>query len=76
MTAYEIRDTVLNSATLEGQARTYAVSQESETKEYIIGKKSSFLLQAMPLLAVETPWEILDNSILEIAATPAYRLKA
>jgi hypothetical protein len=66
MTTHEIRDTVLSSATLEGRARSYAQEEEYEALEYVIHERPAFLLQAVPLLSLESPWEVLVNPIEKI----------
>lgn len=64
MTTHEIRDAVLSSATSEGRARSYALAQEADAVEYTVREKPSFLLQAMPLLPLESPWDVLKESII------------
>jgi hypothetical protein len=66
MTTHEVRDTVLSSATSEGQARNYALQEEYEALEYLIGDKPAFLLQAVPLLSLETSWDVLAEPIEKI----------
>jgi hypothetical protein len=66
MTTHEIRDAVLSSATSEGRARSYALSQEAEALEYIIQNRPSFLLQAMPLLPLESPWDVLKDAVIKL----------
>lgn len=63
MSTHEIRDTVLSSATTEGRARAYAQEEEVEALEYIIGEGPAFLLQAIPLLSLESPWDVLSRPI-------------
>jgi hypothetical protein len=66
MTTHEIRDTVLNSITTEDRARNYAIAEENEALEYIIDMKPAFLLQAMPLLPLVSPWDVLSEAIERI----------
>jgi hypothetical protein len=66
MTTHEIRDTVLSSATLESRARMYAQEEEIESLEYVIGENPAFLIQAVPLLSLEFPCNVLDKSIENI----------
>ena len=66
MSTYEIRDVVLSSATNEGRARAYAQEEEIEALEYI-EERPAFLIQAVPLLTLESPWAVLDKPIEEIA---------
>jgi len=47
------------------KAMDYA-RQEAEAQRDIIGKKPSFLLQAVPIESLETPWCVLDSAIKEI----------
>jgi predicted HTH transcriptional regulator len=47
MTAHEIRDTVLSSATSEGRARSYAETQQFETSEYLIKTEPGFLIKKL-----------------------------
>ena len=66
MATHEIRDAVLNSATTEGQARYYADQEEMEASEYIIKEKPAFLLQAVPILSLSEPWDVLGEPIVRI----------
>lgn len=61
MTTHEIRDTVLNTATSEGRANAYAINEEEDALEYIIGKRPAFLLQAIPLMPIIEPWDVLSE---------------
>jgi hypothetical protein len=63
MTTHEIQDTVLSSATSEGRARFYADIHQTETLEYLIGTKPSFLIQAVPLMTPSEKWEVLEDLI-------------
>lgn len=49
-----------------GKARDYAREQEREVRKDIIGKKPSFLLQAVPIEPLHTPWSVLDPPIKDI----------
>lgn len=66
MSTHEIRDTVLGSATTEARARAYAQEEEIESLEYTIGEQPAFLLQAVPLLSLESPWDVLSRPIENI----------
>jgi len=66
MTTHEIRDTVLSSATTEARARNYAQEEEIDAIEYIIRERPAFLLQAVPLLSLEEPWDVLTDPIEKI----------
>jgi hypothetical protein len=66
MTTHEIRDAVLASATSEARALSYAQEQETEALEYLILDHPGFLLQAMPLLRLETLWDTSDPSISSV----------
>ena len=66
MTTHEIRDTVLGSVTSEARARSYAQEEELEAIEYVIHERPAFLLQAVPLLSLEYPWEVLSPLIVNI----------
>lgn len=69
MTTHEIRDAVLTSATSEGRALDYAMTQEREALEYIIQDKPAFLLQAMPLISLESPLNLLDAKVKDLVRT-------
>lgn len=66
MATHEIRDAVLNSATSEGQARYYADQEEREALEYTIKDRPAFLLQAIPILTISDPWDVLSEPVTEI----------
>jgi hypothetical protein len=66
MSAHEIRDVVLSSATSEQRARNYALEEENEAIEYIIKDNPAFLIQAMPILTLEDSWDVLGQSIDQI----------
>ncbi len=63
MTTHEIRDSVLTSATSEARARILADEEKYETIEYIIKEKPGFLLQAIPLVTITEPWDVLGGDI-------------
>ena len=66
MSTHEIRDTVLSSATTEAHARAYAQEEEIDSLEYTIKEQPAFLIQAVPLLSLETPWDVLSRPIENI----------
>lgn len=49
-----------------GKARDYARQQEEAVRKDVIGKNPSFLLQAVPVESLQTPWSVLDNAIKAI----------
>ena len=66
MTTHELRETVLASATSEARALSYAQEQEADAVKYLLHGRPGFLLQAVPLLRFETPWDTLDPIIISI----------
>ena len=68
MATHEIRDAVLNSATTQGQARYYADQEEREALEYTIQDRRAFLLQAIPILTITEPWDVLSKPIKKIVS--------
>ena len=63
MTTHEIRDIALTSISAEDRARNYAINEENEAIEYIIDIKPAFIIQAMPLLSLVSPWDVLSEEI-------------
>lgn len=49
-----------------GKARDYARQQEEAVRKDVIGENPSFLLQAVPVESLQTPWPVLDNAIKAI----------
>lgn len=56
MNSFDIREAVLSSATAEATARAYTDARRSKLSQWARGKPS-MLLQAMPLIPIEGPWD-------------------
>ena len=62
MTTHEVREAVLTSASAEARARQRVERRLMEVQELVGRLKAAFLLQAVPLIAPETSWNVLDPS--------------
>jgi len=60
MTTHELREAVLTSASAEARARNYVERRLFEVRESL-DSQPAFFLQAMPLIAPETPWDVLTQ---------------
>lgn len=61
MSAHEIRDSVLASATAEGKALRYCAEMEIDARENLVQDQTAFLMQAMPLIPLAERWETTDD---------------
>lgn len=68
MSTHEIREAVLSSATVEARAREYMDRREREAREYgpADGHHPWFMLQAMPLIAPDQPWDMSSDALRSI----------
>lgn len=67
MTAEEIRSAVLDTATAEGQARAYCLTQERRvTKRHEGSSGPLLLMQAIPLARVATRWDPLSEGFAHV----------
>ncbi len=58
MTTHEIRESVLNSFSYEEGAQKLLQEKETEIVKYYLDRYPLFLLQAVPLISLEEPWEV------------------
>jgi hypothetical protein len=65
MTAYDIREAVLTSASSEDRARRYAETQRSRLLESFNHGSPCFVLQATPLVQPEAPLDVFSAEVLE-----------
>jgi len=63
MSTYEIRESVLASATSEARAKEYMQFNEKEIVEYITEGNPAFFIQAMPLISLYKPWDLLASPL-------------
>jgi hypothetical protein len=75
MTTHEIREAVLTSASAEGKARLFVERRLAEIREEIGEQVPAFFLQAMPLIALESPWDVLSAPFEEVIRGNARRTK-
>jgi len=61
MSTYEIRESVISSLTSEARAKIYMERMEEDAIKYFMGEDSMILMQAMPLIPLEQPWEINEE---------------
>ncbi|MEO5573735.1 MAG: hypothetical protein ABIR48_04550 [Gammaproteobacteria bacterium] len=63
MTTHEVREAVLTSASAEYRARQQIKTRLDEVREVLNSKpEAAFFIQAMPLIAPESAWNILEAS--------------
>ena len=65
MTAFEIRQAVLQGATMEENARRYLIKAEEEVSTYFVEQWPAWLLQAMPLILPDAPIDTNDPKIVD-----------
>ena len=71
MSTHEIRESVVASMSAEEHARNYMKNREADVCRYFKKEKEPlFLIQAMPLLNLETPIEVNDETIVQILQCP------
>ena len=68
MTTHEIRESVIASASAEAKARQYLEQQMEECKRYGLAARGNptLLVQAMPLIPLESDWNILGGDFKDI----------
>jgi Putative DNA-binding domain len=66
MTTHEIREAVLSSLSAEARAKEYLTRTEGDIEQYLTKEKPAFLLQAMPLIPPEQPWDVLSAGFLSV----------
>jgi len=66
MTAHEIRESVLASATAGQQARAYMRDREQDHADYHLQGRPSFLIQVMPLIQPDVFWDTQDVNLHHI----------
>ncbi len=65
MTTFDIKQTVLTSATAEAQAKEYLRKMEIDAIYYFIKDNPAFLIQAMPIIPHEQPLDVLSEDVIE-----------
>jgi hypothetical protein len=65
MTSFDIRETVLSSATAEARARTYALIHRSRLVDSLLHGSPGFVLQATPVVPPETPIDVFADGIVQ-----------
>lgn len=65
MTTHEIREAVLTSASAEGRARLFVERRLGEVRDSI-GSAKVFFLQAMPLIAPQSSWDVLSTPFEDV----------
>lgn len=65
MTTHEVREAVLTSASAESRARQQINKRLEERRRARFYAQPAFYIQAMPLIAPDTAWSILDNADYE-----------
>jgi hypothetical protein len=66
MTTQEIRDAALSTLTGEQQARAYAREVCEEQKDELISSEPVFLLQAAPLLRLDSAWDVTNGEFSNV----------
>ncbi|GJL77653.1 MAG: hypothetical protein NPINA01_06420 [Nitrospinaceae bacterium] len=64
MDTHQIRETVLKTASAEDKAILYLIKMEKDLIKYERSKQESLLvIQAMPIIAPEVPWDVLSEEM-------------
>ncbi len=66
MTTHEIRNSVMESLSAEEKAKNYLNEKEADIRDYFLDNTRSFIRQAMPLISLESSWDIFDKKIEKI----------
>lgn len=71
MSTYEVREAVLATATAEATVRQYLGNIEQDMRNYGVAANGhpTFVLQAMPLVAPEEQWEVVNDDARGILRT-------
>lgn len=62
MTTHEVREAVLASASAEARARLYLQRRVAEVRNTLEDHKPAIFIQAMPMMSLESAWDILDTN--------------
>ncbi len=66
MTSHEIRESVVLSLSAEARVKLYLETAEREDRAYYLKGNPSFIIQAMPLISLEQPWDIYTPEFEQI----------
>lgn len=66
MTTYEIKQSVMASFSAEETVKAYFHLREADILSYFLDATPTFILQAMPLISLESSWNVLDEKIEKI----------
>jgi len=66
MNTYQIREAVLASASAEIRAKEYMNRMLRDTETYVTKGLPVFLLQAMPMITPEKPWNVLSSEFFAV----------
>lgn len=64
MTTHEIREAVIAAASSEARAKAYMSEMEQEVRDYKKEGKPTLLIQATPLIAPETRWDVFNGEFV------------
>jgi len=73
MTTHEVREAVLTSSSAEARARLFVEHQLLDVRGVLGDRQAAFLLQAMPLIAPEAPWDALSTPFENVIRGDARR---
>ncbi len=63
MSTNEIRQSVMQTLTLEETVKKYFVNKEEDIRNYFLNEIPTFLIQAMPIIPLEPLWDVFDEKI-------------
>jgi Putative DNA-binding domain len=66
MNTHDIREAVIASASAEAKAREYLKEAERDVEEFHSKGKPCLLLQAMPLIPPENPWDVVSDNVISV----------
>ena len=61
MTTHEVREAVLTSSSAEARARMFLDQRLREVRETLGDRQPAVFLQAVPLIAPDPPWDVLND---------------
>jgi Schlafen, AlbA_2 len=66
MNTHDIREAVIASASAEAKAREYLKEAERDVEQYESKGRPYLLLQAMPLIPPENPWDVMSDDLISV----------
>lgn len=66
MSTHEIRNSIMTSLTIEEKVKEYLKEQEYDFRKYFLNDIPTLLIQAMPLIPLESSWDTFNEDIIKV----------